>query len=92
MTREFVKHIITALKEDEWEITQRAIRHVKSRLVIDTDDMQPYEVPFKFTWWERRIVGYHVRKLNERMLLAKLIESRINPRKSTPYGETSFLK
>jgi hypothetical protein len=91
--RPFVEHIITALKEDDWEIKTRAIRHVKSFLVIDTDDMQPYEVPFKFTWWERRVVGYHVRKLNERMLLATLVASRINPRKPATYGhENTFLK
>jgi hypothetical protein len=91
--RPFVEHIITALKEDDWEIKTRAIRHVKSFLVIDTDDMQPYEVPFKFTWWERRVVGYHVRKLNERMLLATLVASRINPRKSGTYSHSdTFLK
>jgi hypothetical protein len=91
--RPFVEHIITALKEDDWEIKTRAIRHVKSFLVIDTDDMQPYEVPFKFTWWERRVVGYHVRKLNERMLLATLIAGRINPRKAGVYSHSdSFLK
>lgn len=93
MTRYFVKHIITALKEDEWVIKNRAIKHVKSFLVIDTDVMQPYEVPFKFTWWERRIVGYHVRKLHERMLLAKFIECRLNPRKPSNYShEDVFLK
>lgn len=90
--RPFVEHIITALKEDEWEMKLRVIRHVKSFLIIDIEAMQPYEVPFKFTWWERRVVGYHVRKLNERMLVATLIAGRINPRKAGSYSENTFIK
>jgi len=91
--REFTKHVILALKEDDWIIKSRAIKHVKSFLVIETDDMQPYEVPFKFTWWERRVVGYYVRKLRDRMLMAKLIEYRLNPRKPSNYShEDTFLK
>ena len=90
--REFTKHVILALKEDEWLIKQRAIKHVKSFLVIDTEDMQPYEVPLKFTWWERRVVGHYVNKLRDRMLMTKLIEHRLNPRKSGAYShENTFL-
>jgi len=90
--REFTKHIITALKEDDWIIKARAIKHVKSFLVIDTDEMQPFETPFKFTWWERRVVGYYVRKLRDRMLVAKLIEYRMNPRKAGSYShENTFI-
>jgi hypothetical protein len=84
--REFTKHVIIALKEDDWLMKPRAIKHVKSFLVIDTDDMQPYEVPFKFTWFERKVVGYYVRKLRDRMLMTKLIEYRLNPRKSSGYS------
>lgn len=90
--REFTKQIITALKEDDWLIKTRAIKHVKSFLVIDTDDMQPYEVPFKFTWLERRVIKYYVSKLRDRMLVAQMVESRINPRKEKPYShENTFL-
>jgi hypothetical protein len=90
--REFTKHVITALKEDDWLIKPRAIKHVKSFLVIDTDDMQPYDAPIKFTWWERRVVKYHVNKLRDRMLVAKLIECRVNPRKLSSYSvENNFL-
>lgn len=89
--REFTKHVILALKEDDWVIKSRAIRHVKSFLVINTDDMQPSEVPFKFTWWERRVVGYYVRKLRDRMVLSKFIEYRLNPRKPGSYShENTF--
>lgn len=83
--REFTKHVILALKEDEWIIKQRAIKHVKSFLIIDTNDMQPVDVPLKFTWWERRVVGHYVHKLRDRMMMAKLIEYRLNPRKPSSY-------
>lgn len=90
--REFTKQLIVALKEDEWLIKPRAIKHVKSFLVIDTDDMQPCDVPIKFSWLERRIVGYHVRKLRDRMMVAKLIECRVSPRKPSGYShENTFL-
>jgi hypothetical protein len=90
--REFTKQVITALKEDDWIIKQRGIEHIKSFLFIDTDDMQPQEVPFKFTWWERRVIGYYVRKLRDRMMVAKLIEYRLNPRKERSYShENTFL-
>jgi hypothetical protein len=90
--REFTKHLITALKEDEWIVKPHAVKHVKSFFIIDTDDMQPYEVPFKFTWLERKIVGHFVKKLKDRMLVAKLIESRLNPRKMGSYShENTFL-
>lgn len=92
MTREFVKHIIVALKEDDWIIKSRAIKHVKSFLIIDTDEMQPVDVPFKFTRWERYLVGRHVRNLRDRMLMTKFVESRITPRKQSSYGhENTFL-
>jgi hypothetical protein len=90
--REFTKQIITALKEDDWIIKPHAIRHVKSFLTIETDDMQPTDVPFKFTWFERRVVGHYVTKLRDRMLVAKLIEYRMNPRKTGNYShENTFL-
>ena len=90
--REFTKHIIMALKEDDWLIKRKAIKHAKSFLIIDTSAMQPYEVPFKFTWWERRVVGHYVKRLNERMLVAKLVEYRLNPRKASNYShEDTFI-
>ena len=90
--REFTKHVVEALKEDDWVVKERAIRHVKSFLVIDTDDMQPDSIPFKFSWWERRVVGHYVRKLRDRMLVAKLVEYRLNPRKLSSYPhENMFL-
>jgi hypothetical protein len=90
--REFTKQVITALKEDDWLIKSTAIKHVKSFLIIDTNDMQPYETPFKFTWWERRVIGYYVRKLRDRMLVAKFVESRIAPRKPSGYpSEDRFI-
>lgn len=84
--REFTKQVIVALKEDDWIIKSRAIKHVKSFLVIETDDMQPYEVPFKFNLFERLVVGYYVRKLRDRMMLSKLIEYRLNPRKPSTFS------
>lgn len=91
--REFTKHIITALKEDDWDVRSGGMRHVKSKLIIDTDDMQLREVPFKFTWWERKLVKYHARKLQERMLLAKFIEYRMGgaPKTSSLFTHDSFL-
>ena len=90
--REFTRQIITALKEDEWEVKHRAIRHVKSLLVINTDDMQLDGVPYKFTWLERRFIKHYVGKLRDRMLVAKLIEARITPRKRSAYShENTFL-
>jgi hypothetical protein len=54
--------------------------------------MQPLEVPFEFTWFERRVVGHYVRKLRDRMMVAKLIEYRLNPRKEERYShENTFL-
>ena len=91
--REFTKHVVLALKEDDWIVKANAIRHVKSFLTIDTDDMQPRDVPFKFTWLERKIVGHYVKKLRDRMLVAKMVEYRMNPRKSSGYSsEDAFLK
>ena len=84
--REFTKHILTALKEDEWEIRDEFVRHVKSRLVIRTTSMQPYDTPYKFTWLERKVIGRYVNKLQERMMLAKFIEYRIAPKKPTTYS------
>jgi hypothetical protein len=90
--REFTKHVILALKEDEWIVKQRGVKHIKSFLVIDTEDMQPVDVPIKFTWFERKVIGYHVRKLHNRMMLAKFIEYRLNPRKEGSYShENTFL-
>lgn len=90
--RGFTKHVITALKEDEWEIKPRAVRHVKSRLVIDTDKMQPFEVPYKFTWFERRLVGHYIKQLQDRMLMTRFIEYRLNPKKPAAYhSEDRFI-
>jgi hypothetical protein len=90
--REFTLHVILALKEDDWIVKANAIRHVKSFLTIDTRKMQPEDVPFEFTWFERIVVGYYVKKLKDRMLVAKLIESRLNPRKMGSYShENTFL-
>jgi hypothetical protein len=90
--REFTKQVITALKEDDWTIKASAIRHNKSFLIINTRKLQPEDVPFEFTWWERRVVGWHVRELRDRMLVAKLIEYRLNPRKPGSYShENTFL-
>lgn len=90
--REFTKHVITALKEDEWEIKTRAVRHVKSRLVIDTDEMQPCEIPYKFTWFERRVVGHYIKQLQDRMLMTRFIEYRLNPKKPAAYpSEDRFI-
>ena len=90
--REFTKQVIAALKEDDWIIKHSGIKHVKSFLIIDTIKMQPIEVPFEFTWFERRVIGYHVRKLRDRMMLAKLIEYRLNPRTEERYShENTFL-
>jgi hypothetical protein len=90
--REFTKQVIEALKEDDWIVKQRGIKHIKSFLVIDTDDMQPVDVPFKFTWFERKVIGWHVRALRDRMMLAKLIEYRLNPRTEQSYShENTFL-
>lgn len=90
--REFTKHVILALKEDEWIVRDRGIRHIKSFLTIDTRQMQPEGVPVEFTWFERKVIGYHVRKLRDRMLMAKLVEYRLNPRTEKPYShENTFL-
>lgn len=90
--REFTKHVITALKEDEWEIKPRAVRHVKSRLVIDTDEMQPCEIPYKFTWFERRVVGHYIKQLQDRMLMTRFIEYRLNPKPPATYhSEDRFI-
>jgi hypothetical protein len=90
--REFTKQVIAALKEDDWIIKHSGIRHVKSFLIIDTVTMQPLEVPFTFTWWERKVVGWYVRELRDRMMVAKLIEYRLNPRKEERYShENTFL-
>lgn len=89
--REFTKQVITALKEDDWEVRGHGIRHTKSMLIIDTDDMQPREVPFKFSWFERRVVKYYARQVQERMLVAKFLECRLTPKRANNYGDTSFL-
>jgi hypothetical protein len=90
--REFTKQVITALKEDDWIIKQSGIKHIKSFLIINTRKLQPEDVPFQFTWWERRVIGYYVSKLRDRMLVAKLIEYRLNPRKEERYShENTFL-
>jgi hypothetical protein len=90
--REFTKQVIAALKEDDWIVKRSGVKHIKSFLVIDTDDMQPVDVPIKFTWFERRVIGYYVSKLRDRMMLAKLVEYRLNPRTEKPYShENTFL-
>jgi hypothetical protein len=90
--REFAKQVIVALKEDDWTIRANSIRHNKSFLIINTRKLQPEDVPFEFTWWERRVVGHYVKKLRDRMLVAKLIEYRLNPRKEERFShENTFL-
>jgi hypothetical protein len=89
--REFTKHVLLALEEDEWEVSGHGVRHVKSRLKIDTDDMQPENAPYKFTWWERKLVKRAICKMQDRYVLTKFIEYRINPKKPAIYGESSFL-
>ena len=90
--REFTKQVITALKEDDWIINHGGIKHIKSFLIIDANNMQPLDVPFKFTWFERMVLGYYVRKLRDRMMVAKLIEYRLNPRKEKDYShQNTFL-
>jgi len=90
--REFVKQIVTALKDDEWEMVRGAIRHIKSRLQIDLDLLQPIGVPYSFTWWERRVVSHHITKLHERMLTTKFVMYRINPKPPKAYAsEDTFV-
>lgn len=84
--REFTTHIITALQDDEWELGGRSIRHVKSRLVIDLDNTQPAALPYTFSWWERRVVAYHIRKMHERVFTEKFIQYRLSPKKPAPYS------
>jgi len=83
--REFTKHLLLALEEDEWELSTRSARHIKSRLRIDLDDMQLENAPFEFTWWERKLITRAFNRMKERVILAKFIEYRINPRKIGPY-------
>ena len=87
--REFTKHVLIALDEDDWELSGHGVRHSKSRLKIDTDDMQPENAPYKFTWWERKLVKQAVRRMQERYVLAKFIEYRINPKKLGHYDTGS---
>jgi hypothetical protein len=90
--REFTKQVITALKEDDWLVKPTAIKHNKSFLIINTRKLQPEDVPFEFTWFERRVVGHYVKQLKDRMLVAKFIEYRLNPRKEKSYShENTFL-
>jgi hypothetical protein len=84
--KEFTKHIITALKDDDWELGGRAIRHVKSRLIIELDRTQLAELPYVFSWWERKVVAYHIRKMHERVITEKFIGYRLNPKKPAPYS------
>lgn len=84
--REFTTHIITALQDDEWELGGRSIRHVKSRLIIDVDSVELSGLPYTFSWWERKVVGYHIRKMQQRLFTAKFIQYRLNPKEPTPYA------
>lgn len=83
--REFTKHLILALDEDDWEVGHRSIRHIKSRLRLDLEDMQLDNAPIRFTWWERKLVNRAVRKMLDRQVLAKFVEYRINPKKLGQY-------
>lgn len=87
--REFTKHVLLALDEDDWELGRRVIRHKKSRLTIDTDHMQPENAPIKFTWWERKLVKRAIKRMQERYVLTKFIEYRINPKKLGHYDTGS---
>ena len=84
--KEFTKHIIIALKDDEWELRHRAVRHIKSRLVIELDAMQPAGMQGFFSWWERKVLKYHIQQMQQRTFAERFIEYRINPKKPTPYS------
>jgi hypothetical protein len=84
--KEFTKQIIVALNDDEWELRPRAVRHIKSRLVIELDNMQPASLPYVFSWWERKVVAYHIRQMQQRVFTERFIAYRLNPKKPAPYS------
>ena len=85
--RDFAKHVIQALAEDEWEVLgSREVRHIKSRLRIDTNHTQICEAPIAFTWWERRCVKKAIRKMIDRTAAEKFLIYRVNPKPRAQYG------
>jgi hypothetical protein len=84
--KEFTKHIITALKDDDWELGGRSIRHIKSRLIIDVDRVELSGLPYAFSWWERKVVAYHIRQMQQRLFTAKFIEYRLHPKPPAKYS------
>jgi hypothetical protein len=84
--KEFTKQIIVALNDDEWELGGRSIRHTKSRLIIDVDSVELTGLPYTFSWWERRVVAYHIRQMQQRLFTEKFIQYRLNPKKPAPYS------
>lgn len=85
--REFIKHVIVALKEDDWEVDDSRVRHIKSRLVIELSTTQFHRCPIQMTWWERRVVRPHVRAMLDRKALERFVQYRIEPKKPAPYGD-----
>ena len=84
--RDFAKHVIQALAEDEWEMLGSEIQHIKSRLRIDTDDIRIREAPIDFTWWERRCIKKAIRKMIDRVAAEKFLIYRVSPKPVAPYG------
>ena len=90
--RDFAKHVIQALAEDEWVFYGSDVRHVKSRLRIDFDEMRVRDTPISFTWWERRCVKHAMRKMIDRVAAERFLIYRVNPKKPAVYGQDdSFL-
>jgi hypothetical protein len=89
--REFVKQIVTALKDDDWEILYDSVRHTKSRLVIGTEYLRIHDLPYSLTWWERRRVRHHINKMLDRQLAATLIIRRVEPKLPSQYGSDKFI-
>lgn len=86
--REFTKHVIQALAEDEWEMLGGEIRHIKSRLRIDTNDLRMRDTPIEFTWGERRLVKKAICKMLDRTAAEKFLIYRVNPKKPGHYSDT----
>jgi len=89
--REFVKQLITALKEDDWEIMRDSVRHTKSRLVIGTEFLRMHDLPYSLTWWERRCIRHQINTMLDRHLAATLVIRRVEPKKPGPYGSDTFI-
>lgn len=88
--RDFTKHVIQALAEDEWDISGDDLRHVKSRLRIDANDLHMRDTPIAFTWWERICVKKAIREMIDRVAAEKFLVYRIHPKKPGHYSDTFF--